>query len=98
MQAAIQALQEVYQQSVYPEQKSDWSTHPNNIGHKDSPGCFRCHDGKHLNEQQQAIRLECNLCHSIPVVSGPSDFVTNIEISRGPEPEIAPQSELDRDA
>jgi nitrate/TMAO reductase-like tetraheme cytochrome c subunit len=84
---AIQALQEVYQQSVYPEQKSDWSTHPNNIGHKDSPGCFRCHDGKHLNEQGEAIRLECNLCHSIPVVSGPSDFVTDIEISRGPEPE-----------
>lgn len=87
VQGAIQALQEVYQESVYPEQKSDWSTHPNNIGHKDSPGCFRCHDGKHLNEQQQAIRLECNLCHSIPVVSGPSDFVTSIEISRGPEPE-----------
>jgi hypothetical protein len=87
VQEAIKALQEVYQQSVYPEQKSDWSTHPNNIGHKDSPGCFRCHDGKHLNEQQEAVRLECNLCHSVPVVSGPSDFVANIEISRGPEPE-----------
>jgi hypothetical protein len=40
-----------------------------------------------LNEQQEAIRLECNLCHSIPVVAGPSDFVANIEISRGPEPQ-----------
>ena len=87
VQEAIQALQEVYRQSVYPEQMSDWNTHPNNIGHKDSAGCFRCHDGKHLSEQGEAIPLECNLCHSIPVVSGPSDFVTNIEISRGPEPE-----------
>jgi NapC/NirT cytochrome c family, N-terminal region/Planctomycete cytochrome C len=84
---AIKLVQERYSQSVFPEQKSDWTTHPNNIGHKDSPGCFRCHDGKHLNQEQQAIPLECNLCHSVPVVSGPSDFVSDLEISRGPEPE-----------
>jgi nitrate/TMAO reductase-like tetraheme cytochrome c subunit len=87
VEAAISALQQAYRQSVFPEQNSDWTTHPNNIGHKDSPGCFRCHDGKHLNANQEAIRLECNLCHSIPVVAGPSDFVAEIEISRGPEPE-----------
>lgn len=84
---AVEALQEAYGKSVFPEQNSDWSTHPNNIGHKDSPGCFRCHDGKHLDRMQQAVRLECNLCHSIPVVAGPDDFVAEIEISRGPEPE-----------
>lgn len=85
--SAILALQDAYQASVYPEQNSDWRTHPNNIGHKDSPGCFRCHDGKHLDSQQKAIRLECNLCHSIPVVAGPTDFVADLEISRGPEPQ-----------
>jgi nitrate/TMAO reductase-like tetraheme cytochrome c subunit len=85
--AAIRALQEAYRQSVFPEQNSDWTSHPNNIGHKDSPGCFRCHDGKHLNADQEAVRLECNLCHSIPVVAGQQDFVAEIEISRGPEPE-----------
>ncbi len=84
---AITALQDAYAQSVYPEQKADWNSHPNNIGHEYSPGCFRCHDGKHLNEQEEAIRLECNICHSIPIVSSASDFVANIEISRGPEPE-----------
>ena len=84
---AIQALQGAYAQSVFPEQKSDWTTHPNNIGHQNSPGCFRCHDGKHLNPDQEAIRLECNVCHSIPVVVGPNDFVADIEISRGPEPD-----------
>jgi len=87
VQDAIDALQNAYENSVYPEQKADWNSHPDNAGHKDSPGCFRCHDGKHLNDEQEAIRLECNLCHSIPVVAGPSDFVTSIEISRGPEPE-----------
>jgi nitrate/TMAO reductase-like tetraheme cytochrome c subunit/mono/diheme cytochrome c family protein len=85
--SAIAEIQQAYLNSVYPEQKSDWTSHPNNIGHKDSPGCFRCHDGKHLNIQNEAIRLECNLCHSIPVVSGPTDFVADVEISRGPEPD-----------
>ena len=84
---AIQVLQKVYTDSVFIEQKVDWNSHPTNIGHIDSPGCFRCHDGKHLNDQQEAVRLECNLCHSIPVVAGTEDFVTRIEISRGPEPE-----------
>ncbi len=84
---AVAAIQDIYRQTVFLEQKSDWNSHANNVGHKDFPGCFRCHDGKHLDNQQQAIRLECNLCHSIPVVAGPQDFVTKIEISRGPEPE-----------
>lgn len=87
IQSAIAALQDIYNQSVFLEQKSDWDTHPNNIGHKDSPGCFRCHDGKHLNQNQEAIRLECNLCHSIPVVAAKDDFISNIEIVRGPEPQ-----------
>jgi hypothetical protein len=84
---AILELQNAYQQSVYVEQKSDWNSHPNNVGHEFSPGCFRCHDGKHLNDEEEAIRLECNICHSIPVVASTSDFVADIEISRGPEPE-----------
>ena len=84
---AISTVKDIYSSSVYIEQKSDWDSHPNNVGHKYSPGCFRCHDGKHLNAQKEAVRLECNLCHSIPVVSGVQDFLTRIEISRGPEPE-----------
>ncbi len=87
IQDTINQLQLAYSQSVYPEQKSDWNSHANNIGHDFSPGCFRCHDGQHLNEDNEAIRLECNLCHSIPIVADTADFVTNIEISRGPEPE-----------
>ena len=87
IEAVIATLQADYENNTYPEQKSDWTTHPTNVGHKDFPGCFRCHDGKHLNDRQEAIRLECNLCHSIPVVVGPDKFVANIEISRGPEPE-----------
>ncbi len=84
---AIAELVNAYKQSVYVEQKSNWESHPNNVGHEFSPGCFRCHDGKHLNKQDESVRLECNICHSIPVVATSFDFVTDIEISRGPEPE-----------
>ena len=86
LQAAIAEIQRIYSVSVFKDQDLDWNTHPNNVGHIDSPGCFRCHDGKHLDAADQAVRLECNLCHSIPVVAGTEDLVTNIEISHGPEP------------
>jgi mono/diheme cytochrome c family protein len=84
---SITEIQNIYETTVFMDQKVDWSTHPNNLGHLDTPGCFRCHDGKHLDANQEAVRLECNLCHSIPKVAGEQDFVANIEISRGPEPE-----------
>jgi nitrate/TMAO reductase-like tetraheme cytochrome c subunit len=87
IKAAVTELQAIYDRTVFHDQKIDWTTHPNNIGHVNSPGCFRCHDGKHLDADQQAVRLECNVCHSVPVVSGAEDFVTNIEISHGLEPE-----------
>ncbi len=80
-------LWQYYQNAVFVDQKMDWTTHPDNSQHTDSPGCFRCHDGTHMTVENEAVRLECNLCHSIPVISGPEDFVTNIEVSRGTEPE-----------
>lgn len=85
--SAVEVLQQIYADSVFIDQKVSWDTHSTNVGHIESPGCFRCHDGKHLNADQQGIRLECNLCHSIPVVAGTEDFLARIEISRGPEPE-----------
>jgi len=87
VKAAVAEIQAIYDRTVFQDQKIDWTTHPNNIGHINSPGCFRCHDGKHMDANQQAIRLECNLCHSVPVVKGPQDFVTTIELSQGLEPD-----------
>ena len=84
---AIEELKTSYTNSVYPEQKSDWTSHPDNIGHKNSPACLRCHDGLHLTKQGEAIRLECNLCHAIPIVADASDFLTEIQVGKGPEPE-----------
>ena len=87
VEEAVVALQTAYQASFFPHQKASWESHPSNVGHKNSAGCFRCHDGKHLDAAGQAVRLECNLCHSIPVVASQTDLVSEIEISRGPEPQ-----------
>ena len=85
--SAVQAVKDIYDRTVFHNQQIDWETYPNNLGHITSPGCFRCHDGKHLDDELKAVRLECNVCHSIPVVAGTDDFIARLEISRGPEPE-----------
>jgi mono/diheme cytochrome c family protein len=87
VQNAVSYFQTMYIDSVNLDQLSDWNTHSNNVGHLNFAGCFRCHDGKHMDSKQQAVRLECNLCHTIPEVAGPADFVANVEIPRGPEPQ-----------
>jgi mono/diheme cytochrome c family protein/DNA-directed RNA polymerase subunit M/transcription elongation factor TFIIS len=84
---AITAIKEVYQRTNFIDQQVNSGTHPDNLSHIDAPGCFRCHDGKHLNQQDEAVRLECNLCHSIPVVSGPKQLTANLELSKGFEPD-----------
>src|SRR6266568_9288838 len=33
----------------FPEMKVDWRTHPDNVGHFYSQGCFRCHDNQHAS-------------------------------------------------
>lgn len=64
---AVETLAGLYQRMVFPTMDASWTTHPDNLGHKEWAGCFRCHDGKHINEKSESIRIECNLCHSIPV-------------------------------
>ena len=48
--------------------KVTWGTHPNNIGHNDSPGCFRCHDGNHNSKAGKTITNDCAQCHNLLAV------------------------------
>jgi hypothetical protein len=52
---------------VFEEPGITWQSFFDNSGHQNSAGCFRCHDGRHVSSDGTAIRLQCNLCHSIPV-------------------------------
>jgi hypothetical protein len=61
---AVAELRRIYQTYFFPEMKTDWKSHPNNIGHYYFQGCFRCHDGKHQSRDGRVIRNDCNVCHT----------------------------------
>ena len=63
----IDVVQQLYRDNFFPEMKASWKIYPDNIGHKNWPGCFRCHDGKHQTEDgQRTIKAnDCNACHTI---------------------------------
>jgi hypothetical protein len=60
---AGQAVLAIYNRNVFPDLKVTWGTYPNNLGHTDFPGCFRCHDGSHTSSGGKTITQECNACH-----------------------------------
>ena len=60
---AAQAILAVYNRNVFPDLKVTWGTYPNNLGHTDFPGCFRCHDGSHSTADNVSITQDCNTCH-----------------------------------
>jgi hypothetical protein len=62
---AVRAAQALYLRNVFPSMNVTWGTYVNNIGHQDSPGCFRCHDGEHKSTDGQVIRQDCDLCHTL---------------------------------
>jgi hypothetical protein len=64
---AIDAVQQIYKDNFFPEMKASWKVYPDNIGHKDWPGCFRCHDGLHKTaDGKRSIKAnDCNACHTI---------------------------------
>jgi hypothetical protein len=59
----------IYLRNIFPEMRVTWGTHPNNLGHMDSLGCFRCHDGSHTSADGQTITNDCSACHQI-IASG----------------------------
>lgn len=62
--SAVSELQRIYQTYFFPEMRTDWRAHINNIGHYDAQGCFRCHDGRHFSREGKVIRNECSICHT----------------------------------
>lgn len=62
---ATAEIQRIYETYFFPEMKTDWQAHPNNIGHYYSQGCFRCHDNQHTSSTGKVISNYCNICHTV---------------------------------
>ena len=60
---ATTGLTGVFNRNVFPDLKVTWGTYPNNLGHVDTPGCFRCHDDGHVSAAKKTITNDCATCH-----------------------------------
>jgi hypothetical protein len=64
---------EAFLRNVFPELRVTWGTYVNNLGHVDSPGCFRCHDGSHATtDGKDTITQDCGACHQLLAVDDAS--------------------------
>jgi len=68
VEQAADAVAAVYLRNIFPDMKVTWGVHPNNLGHNDFPGCFRCHDGSHTSVDGQTISNDCTACHNLLAV------------------------------
>lgn len=63
---AAKGLVAVYDQNVFPKMNVTWGTYPNNLGHMNFPGCFRCHGKLHeANDPSKMVPENCNVCHTL---------------------------------
>jgi nitrate/TMAO reductase-like tetraheme cytochrome c subunit len=82
IQASGRALAAIYQRNVFADLKVTWGTYPNNLGHTDDPGCFRCHDEAHLTADKKTISQDCNSCHQAVAMDEPSpDILKTLELT-----------------
>lgn len=64
--AASAEVQRLFATTMFPERKADWRQYPDNLGHKNSLGCFRCHDGNHVDSSAKVLPAnDCNSCHTV---------------------------------
>jgi NapC/NirT cytochrome c family, N-terminal region len=61
---AADSVVAIYNRNVFPDLKVSWGTYPNNLGHTDFPGCFRCHDEAHATSDKKTITQDCSVCHN----------------------------------
>ena len=73
--AAGRVLLDIYNRNVFPDLKVTWGTYPNNLGHTDAPGCFRCHDERTNTGGKKTITQDCGACHQIIAVDEASPEV-----------------------
>jgi nitrate/TMAO reductase-like tetraheme cytochrome c subunit len=63
IEEAGKVLADIYSRNVFPELGVTWGTYPDNRGHEDFPGCFRCHDDDHVAATGEKITNNCFRCH-----------------------------------
>jgi len=71
---AIKALQDGYARNVFPHMKASWKAYPNNMGHLETNGCYRCHNDGFKSQSNRTISRDCTLCHLIKEQGKPGEM------------------------
>jgi hypothetical protein len=71
----VAAARGIVHRSDFPAMNVDWRTYPDNIGHKNFAGCFRCHDGRHVDDHGRPISRNCQSCHEFLEPSNSGDSI-----------------------
>jgi hypothetical protein len=68
IEQAIARIKEIARLTTFPDMKVTWNTYPTELGHSESPGCFRCHGTLISESTGTKIESGCETCHffSIP--------------------------------
>lgn len=82
LDAATEALVDIYEQNFFPEMNTDYRVRFDNSGHWVSDGCFRCHGSALETADGGRIGADCETCHVI-VGQGPSDDPSELATDLG---------------
>ena len=80
--SAVQEIQNIYRKTIFPEMKANWKVYPDNIGHRDWPGCFRCHNESMKTDTGKILFTTCDKCHLI-LAQGDNITTSTIDFSKG---------------
>lgn len=76
---AIQEIQKIYRLNYFPEMKTDWRAHNDNLNHMQGNGCFRCHNNKLVSDKGKKITNDCNTCHTFVSQGKKGQVKTNFD-------------------
>jgi nitrate/TMAO reductase-like tetraheme cytochrome c subunit len=85
-------LKVLYRLAATPDMKVTAASYPDNLGHLDFPGCFRCHDGGHFLVKDGAVTSEvipytCDTCHTFPQIG---TAIASLPLGQPPSTHVDP--------
>jgi hypothetical protein len=84
LDGTVDAVQQIFAHNYFPEMKTNWTSHPSNIGHLRFPGCMRCHTTSHVAEETgETLHRDCNTCHYIMTRNEELETDTTLSLTVG---------------
>lgn len=83
VRAAVAEIQAIFSRTQFPEMRARWSAYPDNRGHREFPGCFRCHNQDMVDATGAAVFSDCTRCHVILTQIENGEETNQIDYEKG---------------